>query len=49
MMPQSEIQEHSLVHYHPKKIFSTDHTHSGIGGGDVKKAADNDIYRRQYI
>ena len=29
--------------YHPKKVFSTDHTHSGIGGGDVKKAADNEL------
>ena len=23
--------------YHPKKIFSTDHTHSDLNGGDVKK------------
>ena len=29
--------------YHPKKIFSTDHTHSGIGDGDVKQNANNDF------
>ena len=29
--------------YHPKKIFSTDHTHSGFGVGDVKKSGSNDF------
>ena len=29
--------------YHPKKIFSTDHTHSGFGDGDVKKSGSNDF------
>lgn len=27
--------------YHPKKVVATDHTHSDLGGGDVKKSADN--------
>ena len=26
--------------YHPKKVFSTDHTHSEISVGDVKKAGN---------
>ena len=29
--------------YYPKKIFSTDHTHSGFGVGDVKKSGSNDF------
>ena len=27
--------------YHPKKVVATDHTHSDLGGGDVKRSADN--------
>ena len=27
--------------YHPKKVVATDHTHSDLGGGDVKKSSDN--------
>ena len=26
---------------HPKKVIATDHTHTSLGVGDVKKAADN--------
>ena len=27
--------------YHPKKVVTTDHTHSDLGGDDVKRSADN--------
>ena len=43
-MPQNEIQELPFISsYHPKKIFSTDHTHSGFGVGDVKDSGSNDF------
>ena len=30
-----------ISNYHPKKILSTDHTHSDLGEGDAKKASNN--------
>ena len=33
----------AFIGFIPKKIFSTDHTHSGFGVGDVKKSGSNDF------